>query len=94
MLNKNVKKGDACDLNAICIRLHRINGQISGIEKMLNEKRDYVDIIQQLVAAREAMDKVATLVLKSEAKGCLKNKKGALAAKELNKIVNTLFKVM
>ncbi|MDP2684741.1 MAG: metal-sensitive transcriptional regulator [bacterium] len=94
-MSKNLKRGggDACDLNSICVRLHRINGQVSAVERMLNEKRDFIDILQQLVAARQAMDKVATLVLKSEANGCLESNKAVDAKKELNKIATALFKI-
>ncbi len=60
---------------------------------MLNDKRDLTEILQQLVAARTAMDKVAGLILESEAKGCLNNKNSKIAAKEFNKIVATFFKV-
>jgi len=84
---------DLCDLNSICVRLHRINGQVAAVERMLNEKRDFVDILQQLIAARQALDKVATLILQSEAKGCLSNKKGSIAHKELGRIANALFKI-
>ncbi len=94
MINQQKSKNnDACDLNSICVRLHRINGQVTAVEKMLNEKRDFVDILQQLVAARQAIDKVATLVLESESKGCLKSNKAIDAKKELNRIATALFKI-
>lgn len=101
MINKENRKqkviksreGGACDLKSICIRLHRINGQVTAVERMLNEKRDFVDILQQLVAARQAIDKVATLILESEAQGCLKSGKASTAKKELNRIATALFKI-
>lgn len=37
-------------------RLRRIEGQIRGVEKMVNENRSCREVIQQLVAARSAMD--------------------------------------
>ena len=87
------KSADSCNLEAICVRLHRVNGQITAVEKMLNEKRDFVDILQQLVAARQAIDKVATLILESEARGCLESKKASVAKEELNRIAAALFKI-
>ena len=101
MPNKKIKsinnqKGGAsnsCDLKAICIRLHRINGQVTAVERMLNNKRDFVDILQQLVAAREAIDRVATLILESEAQGCLRSNNTSATKKELNRIAIALFKI-
>ncbi|XOU94397.1 MAG: metal-sensitive transcriptional regulator [Candidatus Kerfeldbacteria bacterium] len=91
-MNKQ-EDNNKCDLKSICNRLHRINGQVTAVERMLNEKSDFTAILQQLVAARTAMDKVAGLVLESEARGCLSNKNSNLATKELSKIVATFFKV-
>ncbi|EAX48196.1 protein of unknown function DUF156 [Thermosinus carboxydivorans Nor1] len=53
------------------VRLRRIGGQINGIEKMLDEGRYCVDILQQVTAARAALNKVALLILESHAKSCL-----------------------
>ncbi|MBU0964029.1 metal-sensitive transcriptional regulator [Patescibacteria group bacterium] len=91
---KLAKEGGRCDLESICHRLHRINGQVLAIEKMLMEKRDFVQILQQTVAAREALDKVAVLILESEARGCLSSKQSSQANKQLNKIITSLFKTI
>lgn len=48
--SENKKK---CDFNLIRIRLHKINGQISVVERMLNEKHNFTDILQQLIVARD-----------------------------------------
>jgi len=39
-------------------RLHRIAGQIQGIERMVKEKRRCLAIIQQIIAVRSALAKV------------------------------------
>lgn len=52
-------------------RLKKISGQISGIDKMLDDGRYCVDIIQQLLAARAALNKAALLVIESHAKSCV-----------------------
>lgn len=90
---KNDYIKDACDIPAICNRLHRISGQVNAVEKMIHDKRDYVEILQQVMAARQAMDKVAVLVLESEAQGCL-NKESKQASKDLARIASTLFKAV
>lgn len=52
-------------------RLRRIGGQIAGIERMIDEGRYCVDILQQITAARAALNRVALLVLESHTKSCL-----------------------
>ena len=52
-------------------RLKKVSGQINGIDKMLEEGRYCVDILQQILAARAALNKGAQLILESHAKSCL-----------------------
>lgn len=52
-------------------RLKKVSGQINGIDKMLDEGRYCVDIIQQILAARAALNKVALIILESHAKSCV-----------------------
>jgi DNA-binding FrmR family transcriptional regulator len=52
-------------------RLKKVAGQINGIDKMLEDGRYCVDILQQIVAARAALNKVALLIIESHAKSCI-----------------------
>ena len=52
-------------------RLKKVAGQINGIDKMLDDGRYCVDILQQIVAARAALNKVALLIIESHAKSCI-----------------------
>lgn len=52
-------------------RLKKIAGQINGIDKMLSDGRYCVDIIQQILAAKAALNKVALIILESHAKSCM-----------------------
>ena len=53
-------------------RLRRIEGQVRGIERMI-ERREYcVDILQQTAALRAAIDSVALLILEDHVQGCVK----------------------
>ena len=54
-------------------RLRRIEGQVRGIERMI-ERREYcVDILQQTAALRAAVDSVALLILEDHVQGCVKS---------------------
>ena len=53
-------------------RLRRIEGQVRGIERMI-ERREYcVDILQQTAALRAAIDSVALLILEDHVQGCVR----------------------
>lgn len=54
-------------------RLKKISGQINGIDKMVDEGRYCIDVIQQILAARAALNKVALIMLESHAKSCVVN---------------------
>lgn len=57
--------------NDIKKRLRKTGGQINGIEKMVEEGRYCVDVLQQISAARAALNKVALLILESHTKSCV-----------------------
>jgi DNA-binding FrmR family transcriptional regulator len=44
-------------------RLHRIEGQIRGIGKMLGDDRACEDVVTQLMAVRSSIDTVGALIL-------------------------------
>ncbi|WP_067618102.1 metal-sensitive transcriptional regulator [Alicyclobacillus acidiphilus] len=53
-------------------RLKRIEGQVRGIQKMIEEDRYCVDIITQLAAVKSATNQVALNLLDSHAHHCVK----------------------
>ena len=52
-------------------RLRRIEGQVRGIYRMIDEGRPRVDVVTQVVAARAALDRVAEAVITSHVEECL-----------------------
>ena len=52
-------------------RLRRIEGQVGGIIKMIEERRDCADIVTQLAAASKALDRAGFKLLSSGMKQCL-----------------------
>lgn len=52
-------------------RLNRIAGQVRGIAQMLEDDRYCIDILQQIAAARAALAKVESEVLKDHAACCV-----------------------
>jgi DNA-binding FrmR family transcriptional regulator len=52
-------------------RLRRIEGQIGGIVRMLEERRDCADIVTQLAAASRALDRAGFKLLATGMKQCM-----------------------
>jgi len=59
---------DKPDLNK---RLRRIEGQVRGIEKMVEEDRYCIDVLTQISAVQAALDKVALGLLDEHARHCV-----------------------
>ena len=52
-------------------RLHRIEGQVRGIERMLEEDRYCIDVLTQLGAVTTALESVAFRILDEHVKHCV-----------------------
>jgi DNA-binding FrmR family transcriptional regulator len=52
-------------------RLSRISGQVSGIQRMLDEDRACADILQQVVAVRAALDQLGIGLLTEHLQTCV-----------------------
>ncbi len=50
--------GYAKDKEALAKRLHRIEGQVRGIERMIEEDRYCIDILTQIAAVKTALEQV------------------------------------
>jgi DNA-binding FrmR family transcriptional regulator len=54
------------------VRLRRIEGQIRGIQKMIEEKRYCIDILTQISSIVGALKSVEENILKRHLKGCVR----------------------
>ena len=52
-------------------RLHRIEGQVRGIEGMVEDDRYCIDVLTQISAIQAALDKVALGLLDDHARHCV-----------------------
>jgi DNA-binding FrmR family transcriptional regulator len=58
-------------------RLHRIEGQVRGIERMLEDNRYCIDILTQISAVNTALESLAFKILDEHVRHCVA---GALAS--------------
>jgi DNA-binding FrmR family transcriptional regulator len=72
-------------------RLQRLEGQVRGIRRMINEGRDCQDVLTQLAAVRGAAYQISVLLVENYALDCVSNHAGADSAEEsIAKLVNVL----
>ena len=69
--------GYAEDKAALVKRLHRIEGQVRGIERMLEDDRYCIDVLTQLSAVTTALESLAFRILDDHVQHCVA---GALAS--------------
>ena len=77
--------GDRNDRRELVTRLKRIEGQLRGIQAMIDDAQDCERIVQQVTASRRALDKVFFNVLACAIKSDPTNKRVQEAAKLLAK---------
>jgi DNA-binding FrmR family transcriptional regulator len=73
-------------------RLRRIEGQVRGVSKMLDDGRDCQEIIQQLAAIRSAVQQASALLAKSYACRCLAERSDKSEEALIEDLLNVLSK--
>lgn len=63
--------GYSADKAPLLKRLRRIEGQVRGIESMVEENRYCIDVVTQITAVQAALDKVALGLLEDHAQHCV-----------------------
>jgi CsoR family transcriptional regulator, copper-sensing transcriptional repressor len=63
--------------DALIKRLHRVEGQVRGIERMVAEERYCIDVLTQVAATTTALESLALTILDQHVRHCVA---GALAS--------------
>ncbi len=68
-----VTPGYSDDKSAVLARLKRIEGQVRGVHKMVEEDRYCIDVLQQIAAVTRALQGVALHLLDEHLNHCVVN---------------------
>lgn len=75
----------------VLTRLKRIEGQIKGIQKMVETEQFCGDILIQISAARSALNNTGGLILENYMKNCIKNTlDGSTDEENLDKLISIM----
>ncbi|MEX2448862.1 MAG: metal-sensitive transcriptional regulator [Solirubrobacterales bacterium] len=70
-------RGYTASKDQLLNRLARVEGQIRGVRKMVEEDRYCIDVVTQVNAAQAALDKVSLALLDGHARVCMQGEGGA-----------------
>ncbi|ARI78126.1 metal-sensitive transcriptional regulator [Halobacillus mangrovi] len=75
-------------------RLKRIEGQVRGVLKMMEEEKNCKDVITQLSAARTAMDRAIGYIVAKNLETCIRDahEEGESAEELINEAVQMIVK--
>jgi CsoR family transcriptional regulator, copper-sensing transcriptional repressor len=63
--------GYVADKDTLVKRLHRIEGQVRGVERMVEDERYCIDILTQIAATTTALESLAFQILEGHVESCV-----------------------
>jgi CsoR family transcriptional regulator, copper-sensing transcriptional repressor len=84
-----IKEGDK---EKLLNRLRRIEGQVRGLQRMVNEEAYCVDILTQISSVISASEKVAAILLKDHVEHCVREsiEKGESADEKIEELTTAV----
>lgn len=70
----------------VYVRLRRIEGQVRGLQRLVDEGAECQDIVTQLAAVRAALDRVGFKLISSALQHCIVEPDGEMDVAELEKL--------
>lgn len=72
-------KVDGSQVDEVLARLRRVQGQVGGIIKMIEDGRDCADVVTQLAAASRALDRAGFKIIATGMRQCMVERDGGPA---------------
>jgi DNA-binding FrmR family transcriptional regulator len=79
------------DKDQLLRQLRKIEGQVRGIQRMVDEERYCADLLSQIAAVKQELNKVSIAILESHTKACVA---GAVAGEDGNGTIDGLMKII
>ena len=73
-------------------RLNRLEGQIRGITKMLEDDRECKDVVTQLSAVKAGIDRIMTMIVTDNLLNCVAGDSDDIQKEKIEEALNLLFK--
>jgi DNA-binding FrmR family transcriptional regulator len=82
--------GYKTDKAALLKRLARIEGQVRGVSRMVEEERYCIDVLTQITAIEAALDKVALGLIDEHTRHCVVQAEGEERTEKVDELVAAL----
>jgi DNA-binding FrmR family transcriptional regulator len=82
--------GYSPDKDALLKRLARVEGQVRGVSRMVEEERYCIDVLTQIGAIEAALDKVALGLIDDHTRHCVIHAEGEDRAEKVDELVAAL----
>jgi DNA-binding FrmR family transcriptional regulator len=82
--------GYQADKDRLLNRLSRIEGQVRGVSRMVEEERYCIDVLTQISAIEAALDKVALGLIDDHTRNCIVEAKGDERSEKLDELMGAL----
>jgi DNA-binding FrmR family transcriptional regulator len=87
-------RGYSATKDQLLKRLKRIEGQVRGVQGMVEDDRYCIDILTQISAAQAALDKVALGLLDEHARHCVMGAKGTDQVEKTDELMAAVARLM
>ena len=88
------ERGYTATKDQLLARLARVEGQVRGVSRMVDEDRYCIDVLTQLSAIQAALDKVALGLLDEHARTCVINAEGEQQADRTDELMAAVGRLM
>jgi DNA-binding FrmR family transcriptional regulator len=82
--------GYSADKDNLAKRLSRIEGQVRGVARMVEEERYCIDVLTQIGAIEAALDKVALALIDDHVRHCVVEAEGGEQAEKVDELMAAL----
>jgi DNA-binding FrmR family transcriptional regulator len=88
------ERGYSATKDQLANRLARIEGQVRGVARMVDEDRYCIDVLTQIGAIQAALDKVALGLLDDHARHCVVGAAGADTGEKTEELMAAVARLM
>ncbi|HKW44051.1 MAG TPA: metal-sensitive transcriptional regulator [Candidatus Eremiobacteraceae bacterium] len=79
------------DKSALVSRLHKIEGQVRGLARMVESDENCIEILTQIASARSALESLGMVLLQDHIEGCVRDSMTTDAVQErVNELIATV----
>jgi CsoR family transcriptional regulator, copper-sensing transcriptional repressor len=87
-------RGYTASKDQLLTRLRRLEGQVRGVQKMVEEDRYCIEVLTQIAAIQAALDKVALGLLDDHAHSCVIGAEGELREQRTAELMSAVGRLM